>query len=88
MYECVCVCVCVCVCAYIPYAALKIRITRNIWRDSHHFHSHEQLQVMICGHADKIRMQVRHIADDGKVYIDSVRQGFLSLSGISKLLTS
>ena len=29
------------------------------------------LTVMIVGHADKIRMQVRHIGDDGKVWIDS-----------------
>jgi putative aminopeptidase FrvX len=27
--------------------------------------------VMVVGHADKIRMQVRHIGDDGKVWIDS-----------------
>eukprot|EP00035_Acanthoeca_spectabilis_P024387 m.453581 g.453581 ORF g.453581 m.453581 type:complete len:439 (+) comp20523_c0_seq1:60-1376(+) len=30
-----------------------------------------KLTVMVCGHADKIRMQVRHITDDGKVYVDS-----------------
>jgi len=30
-----------------------------------------KLKVMICGHADKIRMQVRYINDDGKVYVDS-----------------
>lgn len=29
------------------------------------------LTVMVIGHADKIRMQVRHIGDDGKVWIDS-----------------
>lgn len=29
------------------------------------------LSVMIIGHADKIRMQVRNIGDDGKVWIDS-----------------
>eukprot|EP00040_Diaphanoeca_grandis_P006142 m.36133 g.36133 ORF g.36133 m.36133 type:complete len:455 (-) comp17264_c2_seq1:131-1495(-) len=30
-----------------------------------------KLKVMICGHADKIRMQVRHISADGKVWINS-----------------
>ena len=29
------------------------------------------LSVMIIGHADKIRMQVRSIGDDGKIWIDS-----------------
>ena len=29
------------------------------------------LSVMVCGHADKIRMQVRSIGADGKVYINS-----------------
>lgn len=31
-----------------------------------------KLKVMICGHADKIRMQVRHVTSDGKIYVDSV----------------
>eukprot|EP00038_Savillea_parva_P027378 m.59224 g.59224 ORF g.59224 m.59224 type:complete len:463 (+) comp7873_c0_seq2:64-1452(+) len=30
-----------------------------------------KLKIMICGHADKIRLQVRHITDDGKVFVDS-----------------
>lgn len=30
-----------------------------------------KLKVMVIGHADKIRMQVRHITSDGKVYINS-----------------
>lgn len=30
-----------------------------------------KLKVLLCGHADKIRMQVRHIAADGKVFINS-----------------
>ena len=34
--------------------------------------------VMIVGHTDKIRMQVRHIASDGKIYIDS--DSFLPLT--------
>lgn len=29
------------------------------------------LTVMIAGHADKIRMQVRHIGEDGKIWINS-----------------
>lgn len=29
------------------------------------------LSVMICGHADKIRMQVRSIGEDGKIWINS-----------------
>lgn len=29
------------------------------------------LTMMVIGHADKIRMQVRHIGDDGKIWIDS-----------------
>ena len=37
-----------------------------------------KLKVMVCGHSDKIRMQVRHIAGDGKVYIDS--DSFLPLT--------
>lgn len=30
-----------------------------------------KLKVMLCGHLDKIRMQVRHISDDGKVWVNS-----------------
>ena len=37
-----------------------------------------KLKVMVCGHSDKIRMQVRHVASDGKVYIDS--DSFLPLT--------
>lgn len=33
--------------------------------------SERPLTVMICGHADKIRMQVRSIGADGKIYINS-----------------
>ncbi len=29
------------------------------------------LSVMVIGHADKIRMQVRHISDDGKVWVNT-----------------
>lgn len=31
----------------------------------------DRLTVMVIGHADKIRMQVRQIGDDGKIWIDS-----------------
>src|SRR5690606_26767057 len=31
----------------------------------------DMLSVMVIGHADKIRMQVRSIGDDGKIWIDS-----------------
>lgn len=31
----------------------------------------DMFTVMVVGHADKIRMQVRHIGDDGKIWIDS-----------------
>jgi len=31
----------------------------------------DMLTVMLIGHADKIRMQVRNIGDDGKIWIDS-----------------
>ena len=31
----------------------------------------ERFTVMFCGHADKIRMQVRSIGDDGKIWINS-----------------
>jgi len=31
----------------------------------------EMLSVMIIGHADKIRMQVRSIRNDGKIWIDN-----------------
>ena len=30
-----------------------------------------KLKVMICGHADKIRMQVRRIGEDGKIWINT-----------------
>lgn len=30
----------------------------------------EKLSVMVIGHADKIRMQVRHITEDGKIWIN------------------
>ncbi|RAL20238.1 peptidase M42 [Lujinxingia litoralis] len=38
----------------------------------------ERLTVMIIGHADKIRMQVRSISDDGKIWINS--DSFLPLT--------
>ena len=31
----------------------------------------DKVSVMLIGHADKIRMQVRHISDDGKIWINS-----------------
>lgn len=31
----------------------------------------DMFSVMICGHADKIRLQVRQIGDDGKIWVDS-----------------
>ncbi len=31
----------------------------------------DALSVMVIGHADKIRMQVRHIADDGKIWVNT-----------------
>ncbi len=31
----------------------------------------ERFKAMVVGHADKIRMQVRHIGEDGKVWVDS-----------------
>jgi len=31
----------------------------------------DMFKLMVIGHSDKIRMQVRHISDDGKVWIDS-----------------
>ncbi|MCA8961086.1 MAG: M20/M25/M40 family metallo-hydrolase [Planctomycetes bacterium] len=31
----------------------------------------EALSVMVIGHADKIRMQVRHVGDDGKIWINT-----------------
>ena len=31
----------------------------------------DKVSVMVIGHADKIRMQVRHISDDGKIWINS-----------------
>jgi endoglucanase len=38
----------------------------------------DMLTVMIVGHADKIRMQVRHVSSDGKIYINS--DSFLPLT--------
>eukprot|EP00039_Didymoeca_costata_P014862 m.245720 g.245720 ORF g.245720 m.245720 type:complete len:427 (-) comp16109_c3_seq1:102-1382(-) len=38
----------------------------------------DKLTVMVMGHADKIRMHVRHIGDDGKVYVNS--DSFLPLT--------
>lgn len=45
----------------------------------------EQLTVMICGHADKIRMQVRSISSDGKVWINS--DSFLPLTLLGNQVT-
>ena len=38
----------------------------------------DRFTVMVIGHADKIRMQVRSIGDDGKIWIDS--DSFLPLT--------
>ena len=35
---------------------------------------------MVVGHADKIRMQVRDIAADGKIYVDTGKLLLLSLA--------
>jgi putative aminopeptidase FrvX len=43
------------------------------------------LTVMICGHADKIRMQVRSISADGKVWIQS--DSFLPLTLLGNQVT-
>ena len=45
----------------------------------------EKLTVMICGHADKIRMQVRSIGSDGKIWINS--DSFLPLTLIGNKVT-
>lgn len=44
-----------------------------------------QLTVMICGHADKIRMQVRSISSDGKIWINS--DSFLPLTLLGNPVT-
>ncbi|GBG30860.1 Cytoplasmic M42 family peptidase [Hondaea fermentalgiana] len=43
--------------------------------------SDDKLTVMVVGHADKIRMQVKKIANDGKVFIDSDSHLALTLLG-------
>jgi len=43
------------------------------------------LTVMVVGHADKIRMQVRHITKDGKIYIDS--DSFLPIALLGNQVT-
>ena len=44
-----------------------------------------KLTVMLCGHADKIRMQVRSIGADGKVWINS--DSFLPLTLLGNTVT-
>ena len=44
-----------------------------------------KLTVMICGHADKIRMQVRSISSDGKIWINS--DSFLPLTLLGNVVT-
>ncbi len=39
---------------------------------------HKALSIMLVGHADKIRLQVRSISKDGKIWVDS--DGFLPLT--------
>jgi putative aminopeptidase FrvX len=46
--------------------------------DTHPDAGDDMLKVMFVGHADKIRMQVRDIAPDGKVYVDT--DSFLPLT--------
>ncbi len=41
-------------------------------------HDKEALSIMLVGHADKIRLQVRSIGKDGKIWVDS--DGFLPLT--------
>lgn len=43
----------------------------SIVLDTHPGDTDDRLKVMIIGHADKIRLQVRSIGDDGKIWIDS-----------------
>lgn len=48
----------------------------------------EKLTIMVCGHADKIRCQVRTIGDDGKIWIDSDSFLPMTLLGHEVLLFS
>lgn len=48
----------------------------------------EKLTIMICGHADKIRCQVRSIGEDGKIWIDSDSFLPMTLLGHEVLLFS
>ncbi|MEM8709561.1 MAG: peptidase M42 [Planctomycetota bacterium] len=48
----------------------------------------DKLTVMVCGHADKIRCQVRSIGEDGKVWIDSDSFLPMTLLGHEVLLFS
>jgi endoglucanase len=47
----------------------RIREIENI--ESYLVNSVRPLSVMVIGHADKIRMQVRSVGDDGKIWINS-----------------
>jgi len=58
--------------SFMPDSWAMHRYTGNasvVW-DSHPGQD-DMFSVMVIGHADKIRMQVRKIGDDGKVWINS-----------------
>lgn len=38
---------------------------------------------MVVGHADKIRMQVRDIASDGKIYVDTGKHIYVAIASIT-----
>lgn len=48
----------------------------------------DKLTILVCGHADKIRCQVRSIGEDGKVYVDSDSFLPMTLLGHEVLLFS
>lgn len=57
----------------------------TVWDTGPSASEEPSLTVMICGHADKIRMQVRSISADGKVWIQS--DSFLPLTLLGNQVT-
>lgn len=53
------------------WAIHQFKGNASIVQDTHPEDDGSMLSVMIIGHADKIRLQVRSIGDDGKIWINS-----------------
>ena len=70
-----------------PWKARRFVGNASIVLDTHP-HDTDRLTIMVCGHADKIRLMVRSIGEDGKIWVASDSFLPMTLLGQEVLLFS